>query len=211
MEDPRHALDRRMMQRCVELALSAPEVGEYPYAAVIAQGDRIVAEATNRVVRDGDLSRHAEIVAILEAGRAIGRERLGGATLYSLVEPCAMCAYCIREAGIGRVAYALGSPVMGGVTHWNILGDASIDDRIPLIFGPVPEIVTGLLAGEARQVWRDWSPVAWEMVELRGLLIEPESVETRPARKPSRWHFLRAILGEPRPPRTRPKKPRGDP
>jgi tRNA(adenine34) deaminase len=93
-------------------------------------------------------------------------------TLYSNVEPCAMCAYCIREAGLGRVVYALGSPVMGGLSKWNILRDQDISNRIPQVFGPVPEVVSGVLLQEVQEVWREWNPMAWEMIKLRGLLTE---------------------------------------
>ena len=44
-----------------------------------------------------------------------------------------MCAYCIREAWISRVVYALASPVMGGLSKWNILRDDGLADRIPEI------------------------------------------------------------------------------
>ena len=53
----------------------------------------------------------------------IGREQLRHCTLYTNIEPCAMCSYCIRESWVGRVVYALGSPVMGGLSKWNILRD----------------------------------------------------------------------------------------
>jgi tRNA(adenine34) deaminase len=207
--ESKEALDRRMMGRCVELARTALSIGEYPYAAVIALDGKLVAEATNRAVRDHDLSRHAEIVAIVEAGKSLARDSLSPTTLYSLVEPCAMCAYCIREAGIGRVVFALGSPVMGGLSRWNILGDEGIGARIPFIFGAAPEIVEGVLAEEARQVWRDWSPVAWRMVQLRGLLVDPRSkdgqIETRAGQQRSFWERVRRGFGHPRPPR-RPHK-----
>ena len=38
---------------------------------------------------------------------------------------------------------------------------------------PVPEVVSGVLLKEAQQAWRDWSPFAWEMIKLRGLLTAP--------------------------------------
>jgi tRNA(adenine34) deaminase len=56
-----------------------------------------VTEATNRVVRDGDVARHAEMVAMSEAQRVLGTRQLSRCTLYTNVEPCAMCCYCIRE------------------------------------------------------------------------------------------------------------------
>ena len=149
-------------------------------------------------MRDGDVSRHAEIIALSQAQRTVGRERLRRCTLYSNIEPCAMCAYCIREAWVSRVVYALDSPVMGGLSKWNVLRDDGLSDRIPEIFGAAPEVVSGVLLNEAQQAWRDWSPFAWEMIKLRGLLTAPSAqdghIHVRPAHSRSLWHYLQFLF-----------------
>jgi tRNA(adenine34) deaminase len=190
MRGTSEAFDRAMMARCIELSAFAIKEGEYPFGALIALNGQILAEATNRTVRDNDGCRHAEIIALSLAQRKVGRAELPRATLYSSVEPCAMCSFCIREAWVGRVVYAIASPVMGGVSKWNILRDTDISIRAP-IFGPPPEVVSGLLLREAQEVWRAWSPVAWEMARLRGILAAPElqteGVNALAAHKPSAW------------------------
>jgi tRNA(adenine34) deaminase len=191
------AVDRAMMTRCIELSALAIRQGEYPFGALIALDGRIVAEATNRTVRDNDVCRHAEVIALSLAQRAVGRSALPRTTLYSTVEPCAMCAYCIREAWVGRVVYALASPVMGGASKWNILRDPDIASRIP-IFGPAPEVASGVMVREAMRVWRAWSPLAWEMARLRGALAaaeQQEAVRTEAAHRRSIWqHVVFAYL-----------------
>src|SRR5215470_17131952 len=92
------ATDKAMMARCIELSRLAARKGEYPFGTVIALNGQIVAEAINSTIRDGDITRHAEIIALSRAQKTAGRERLRRYTLYSNIEPCAMCAYCIREA-----------------------------------------------------------------------------------------------------------------
>ncbi len=84
------AFDRAMMARCIDLSVFAIKEGEYPFGAVIALNGQILAEATNRTVRDNDVCRHAEIIALSLAQRKVGRAELPRATLYSSVEPCAM-------------------------------------------------------------------------------------------------------------------------
>ena len=198
MVSSRDAADKAMMARCIALSRMAVDDGEYPFGAVVAMDGHVVAEAINRTVRDADVSRHAEIIAISKAMQAVGRRQLFRCTLYSNIEPCAMCAYCIREAGIGRVAYALASPVMGGLTKWNILRDEGISDRIPQVFDAVPEVVSGILAHEAQQAWRDWNPLVWQMIKLRGLMTEPRAhdarIEVQPAHRRSLWHYLQMLL-----------------
>ncbi len=194
----REMTDDSMMVRCIELSRIAVAKGEYPFGTVIACGGKIVAEAINRTVRQSDVSRHAEVVALSQARKTVSRDQLRHCTLYTNIEPCAMCSYCIREAGVGRVVYALGSPVMGGLSKWNILRDEEMSGRMPQIFGPVPEIVSGIRVREAQQAWRDWSPVAWHMIRLRGLLTEPcehdGRVHVRPAHNRSLWHHLQSLF-----------------
>jgi tRNA(adenine34) deaminase len=189
--------DNAMMLRCIELSRIAVGKGEYPFGTVIALGGKIVAEAINRTTRQGDVTRHAEVIALSQVQQTITRERLRHCTLYTNIEPCAMCSYCIREAWIGRVVYALSSPVMGGMSKWNILRDDEMSGRMPEVFGAVPEVVSGVRVLEAQQSWRDWSPVAWQMIKLRGLLTEPcvhdGRVHVRPARERSLWHFLESL------------------
>jgi tRNA(adenine34) deaminase len=190
-------MDRAMMARCIELSRIAVSKGEYPFATVVALEGQVVAEAINGTIRDDDVTRHAEVIALSEAQKAIGRHRLGRSTLYTNIEPCAMCSYCIREARVGRVAYSMASPVMGGLSKWNILRDDGISG-MPQIFGPVPAVVSGILLPEAQQVWRDWNPLAWQMIKLRGLLTEPCAhdghIQVRPAHAPSWWHSLQMLF-----------------
>jgi tRNA(adenine34) deaminase len=187
------ATDKTMMTRCIELSRTAVGKGEYPFATIIACDGQVVAESINTTIRDSDVTRHAEIIALSQAQQAIGREQLRRATLYSNIEPCAMCAYCIREAWIGRVVYAMGSPVMGGHSKWNILRDRDLSDRLPGVFGGVPEVVSGVMVEEAQRAWRDWNPFAWQVIKLRGLLATPpleQGVQLQPASGCSLWrHF----------------------
>lgn len=203
--------DDAMMARCVELSRIAVEKGEYPFGTVIALDGQIIAEAINHTVRDGDVTRHAEVIALSQAQKAIGRKELRRYTLYTNIEPCAMCSYCIREAWIGRVVWALSSPVMGGFSKWNILRDDNMSGRMPQVFAAVPEVVSGVMASEARQAWRDWSPLAWEMIKLRGLLTEPcpqdDHVHARPAHSRSVWHYLQLLFERTHPARVEAQTP----
>src|ERR1700736_6132783 len=211
MDASEEATDKAMMARCIELSRIAVSQGEYPFGTVIAADGQVGSEAINRTVRDGDVSRHAEVIALSEAQKAIGRNQLFRCTLYTNIEPCAMCAYCIREARVGRVAYALGSPVMGGLSKWNILRDDGISNRMPQIFGAVPEVVSGILVHEAQQAWRDWNPLAWQMIKLRGLLTDPRAhdghVHVRPAHRQSLWHYLQMLFARTGKPQIETKAP----
>lgn len=185
-----------MMRRCITLSAAATRKGEFPFACVICEGDRVVAESTNLVRKHRDVTRHAELVAISEAQRALGRRRLSGCTLYSTVEPCPMCSFPIRETRIGRVVYALRSPRMGGTSRWNILRDCEISNVMPEAFGPVPEVVAGYMSREAAKVWWMWNPLIWAVIRRRGCFTHAEEladVQTQRA-IPSPHGWLRSLL-----------------
>jgi tRNA(adenine34) deaminase len=80
-----------------------------------------------------------------------------------------MCAFPIREAGIGRVVYAIRSPLMGGYSRWNILGDAALSANMPEVFGEAPKVVAGLLSREAETVWWRANWFVWGIIRLRGI------------------------------------------
>ena len=125
-------LDLELMHRCIALGASSVKEGEYPFAAVIASNGSFVCESINRVKRDRDVNRHAEVIAISRAQLVRGTN-LSDCTIYSTVEPCAQCSYAIREARIGRVVYGLRSPLMGGHSRWNILSDPNLSSPVPRV------------------------------------------------------------------------------
>lgn len=155
----RSAIDQAMMERCIGLSAKGIEQGEMPFASLICRDAEILVEATNQVSRADDITRHAEMVAISKAQHILGRKDLSDCTLYSTVEPCAMCSFAARETRIGRVVFAIKSPMMGGVSKWNVLRDTELSHAMPEVFGPVPEVVAGLMQEEAERIWQSWNPL----------------------------------------------------
>lgn len=164
------AIDAMMMERCIRLSAKATQSGELPFASLICKGNELVVETTNLVMRDGDVTRHAEIVAMSETQKTLGRRDLADCTLYTTVEPCAMCSYALRETRIARVIYSIKSPMMGGLSKWNVLRDLELSQAMPEVFGPVPEVIAGLLRREAENVWSKWNPFYWSAIRLGGYL-----------------------------------------
>ena len=166
-------IDAAMMRHCISLSATATKKGEFPFAAIVCDGAKIVAEATNSVAQDCDVTRHAELVAISKAQQVLGKKDLSGCAIYSNVEPCVMCSFPIRETRIARVIFAIRSPLMGGYSKWNLLRDTEISNVMPEAFGCVPETIVGLLQDEAEKVWRKWNPVIWGVIRYRGCFGAP--------------------------------------
>ena len=58
----------------------------------------------------GDPTAHAEMLALREASKQLGRWRLSDATVYVTKEPCVMCAGALVAARVGRVVYGCDDP-----------------------------------------------------------------------------------------------------
>jgi tRNA(adenine34) deaminase len=193
------SIDAAMMRRCLQLSEQSVAAGERPFGAVLAAGTVVVAAAGNCVETDRDVTRHAEVVALAEAQRLLGKKDLSGHTLYSIVEPCAMCSFAIRECGIQRVIYALGSPLMGGASRWDVLTDPGLSASMPQVFGKPPEMLGGVLAAEAADVWRKWNPLFWYFIKRKGYLVLPrQRASPRRTSKERTWlsRARRLLLGK---------------
>lgn len=148
--------DIKYANMCIELANQAyEEDNDLPFACIIVRNNTIVAKAKNHA-KGGDVTKHAEILALKEVQKILGNSDLNGCTLYSNVEPCPMCSFMIRELKISKVCFSLSSPKMGGYTKWPILQDVSLAEITP--FGNPPEIVKGISLKEAR---RDFDKLGW--------------------------------------------------
>ena len=163
--------DRKMMTRCIGLSVQSGIDREYPYAVILCREGEIIAESTNRVAHERDVTRHAEVVVISQAQKRLNTISLGDCVMYLAVEPCVYCCYAIRESRVGRVVFGLRSPQMGGVSRWNVLSDEALSDKMPEVFDPPPEITAGFMAAEVEQALLDWNPFVWGAIMKRGLFI----------------------------------------
>ncbi len=103
------------MDLALKAAENAAEAGEVPIGCVIVQGDKVIASAGNRTIRDNDPTAHAEILAIRQAAGRLGNQRLGDCDLYVTLEPCTMCAGAISFARIRRLYFGATDPKGGAV------------------------------------------------------------------------------------------------
>ena len=121
-------------------ARAAAERGETPVgAAVVAPSGEVVARAGNRTRETADPSAHAEMLAIREACRHVGSERLPGYDLYVTLEPCPMCAGVIAAARIARVYYGAPDPKSGGVEQGPAVFSHPQAHHKPEVYGGVQE------------------------------------------------------------------------
>ncbi len=135
--------DHRLMLAALEEAEKAFAAGEVPVGAVVARDGVILARAGNRREATGDVSAHAEILALRAAGAAAGDWRLEGATLYVTLEPCPLCISACRQARLDLVVWGAPDPRAGAC---GTVIDLAEEPRL----GPPLAHRGGLFAEEAR-------------------------------------------------------------
>jgi tRNA(adenine34) deaminase len=137
------------MDLAIAEARAAAAAGEVPVGCIVVRGGEIVARAHNRTIADRDPTAHAEILAIREAARTLGTERLGDCDIYVTLEPCAMCAGALAFARIRRLYYGAADPKGGAVENGvRFFASPTCHHR--------PEVYGGMAEQEAAALLRDF-------------------------------------------------------
>ncbi|MFZ1702058.1 MAG: tRNA adenosine(34) deaminase TadA [Pyrinomonadaceae bacterium] len=136
--------DEKWMYRAIHVARDAEKLKEVPVGAVLVGADgKILAATSNRTIKDNDPTAHAEILALRTAALRTGNYRLTGTTMYSTIEPCAMCAGALVNARVARLVYGAPDERFGAVeTHFRICDNPNLNHRM--------EVTGGILADKCR-------------------------------------------------------------
>lgn len=96
------------MQAAYQLALQAQNCNEVPVGAVIIHRPtgKIIAGQHNKTVQTGNITHHAELLALQDACASLNNYRLNDCDLFCTLEPCPMCMGAIIHARIAHVFYA---------------------------------------------------------------------------------------------------------
>jgi len=137
--------DELWIEEALRAAQRALEAGEVPVGAVVVCAGRIVGRGWNRNIVDSDPTAHAEIVALREAGAAVGNHRLAECDLFATIEPCAMCAGALVHARIRRLIYGADDTRAGAVQSvMKVLNHPQLNHKV--------EVRGGVLAGRCAEL-----------------------------------------------------------
>lgn len=95
------------MRLAVRKARQGIQNGQTPFGACIVKKGKPVSLAHNQVWRSGDITAHAEIVAIRQACRKLKTIDLSGCVIYSTCEPCPMCFAACHWARLSKIVYGV--------------------------------------------------------------------------------------------------------
>lgn len=110
--------------------------GERPIAAVAVVNDAMVARAHDRVLESNDPTAHAVIVALREAARKLGTERLADATIFATLEPCPMCVGALLESDVEALVFAVPNAIDGAAgTVLQLAQNPALPRRVRVVSG----------------------------------------------------------------------------
>ncbi|MEO6893427.1 MAG: nucleoside deaminase [Ginsengibacter sp.] len=130
----------KFMSRCLQLAEQALESGNPLVGSVLVVDGNIIGEGIESGKSSGDVTDHAEIIAIRNAIENGFVKDLPKAKLYSTHEPCIMCSYVIRHHHIPNILFGIPVEFVGGYTSvFKVL----TSEQVPK-WGKSPEISVGI-------------------------------------------------------------------
>lgn len=124
--------------------------GNRPMAAVAVVNDAMVARAHDRVRLSNDPTAHAVVGALREAARRLGTARLGQATIFATLEPCAMCVGALLASDVEALVFACPNQVDGAAgTVIQLAQHSNLPRRLRLVTGIRRDEAEELFAAEA--------------------------------------------------------------
>ena len=137
------------MEEALRCAQRALEIGEVPVGAVVVREGRLVGRGWNQNILGTDPTAHAEVVALREAGTAVGNHRLVDCELFATIEPCAMCAGAMVHARVRRLVYGADDPKAGAVRSvMQVLNHPDLNHKI--------DVRGGVLAGRCADMVQEF-------------------------------------------------------
>ena len=137
--------DEKFMREALRFAAECAAEDEVPVGCVVVRGDEIVAGSGNRKERDGSATRHAEMVALESAARALGNWWLEDCEVFVTLEPCPMCAHAMTLSRVKRVVFGAFDPKSGAA-------GSRVDLFAPGLFNHDIEVTGGVLREECADI-----------------------------------------------------------
>ncbi len=135
------------MKLALHLAKKSYKLGEIPVGAVVVLHGKIIGYGYNLKETLEDATQHAEIRALKMAAKTTGTYHLEGATMYTTLEPCAMCAGAMILFRIDKLVIGAKSPRMGAAgSNLNILDREGLNHRVKVEYSIYGEKCSQLIS-----------------------------------------------------------------
>ncbi len=132
-------------------ARAALKDGGRPNAAVAVIDEAMVARGHDKVRETQDPTAHAVVVALREAARRVGAERLRDVTMFCTMEPCPMCVGALLASDVEALVYAIPNRTDGAAgTVLQLAEHPALRRRVKVVSGIRRDEVEELYAAAAR-------------------------------------------------------------
>ncbi len=145
--------DEALMRIAINKAVEGVHFGQLPFGACIAKDGKAISFAHNTILKENNVTAHAEINAIRNACMKMNTPDLSGCVMYCTCQPCPMCLSACSLANISRIVYGarIGDVKLEGFTVLSTPG--SIMEE--LCDGKI-EVIGNFLRDENLELLRLW-------------------------------------------------------
>ena len=137
------------MAEAIAEARRGGEQGENPVGAVAVLDDAMIARDHDRMQNEGDPTAHAVLRTLQATARKLEPRRLSEVTIFTTLEPCAMCVGALVEAEVHSLVFAVPDDLRGAAgTVVQLARDKALPHQLSVVSG-VREAEARRLAEEA--------------------------------------------------------------
>ncbi|MFA5246777.1 MAG: nucleoside deaminase [Candidatus Micrarchaeia archaeon] len=114
--------EEKFMRLAIKKTREGIKSGQAPFGACIVRKGKVVVCRHNSVLKNTDITDHAEINAISSACKKLGKIDLSDCVIYSTTEPCPMCVSACHWARIPKIVYGarISDSAKFGFDEWPI-------------------------------------------------------------------------------------------
>lgn len=136
------------MAEAIAEARRAAEEGEFPVGAVAVLDDAMIARDHDRILLQRDPTAHAVLLTIQATARKLEPRRLSEVTIFTTLEPCAMCVGALVESRVRALVYAVPDDLRGAAgSVVQLARDRALPHQV--------EVISGVRESEARRLTAD--------------------------------------------------------
>ena len=97
--------NKQYIKLAIKQAEKSVKQGGFPVGAVVVKDGKIISKGVSLGFKLNDPTSHAETSSIRRACKKLKNRDLGGAILYTSLQPCLMCFSVANWAGISKIVY----------------------------------------------------------------------------------------------------------
>jgi tRNA(adenine34) deaminase len=153
--------DEKFMQVAIEEAKNAKENGSPPISSIMVKDGKVIAKGWSSVGKDLDPSGHNDTNCIRQTCKNLNSLDLSNCTMFSTIEPCAMCLSCAAWAGLRNIIFGAYQEDIAGNSYLLTGYHAETQAKLYKLDGKTMNVKGGVLRDECSKLmknYKNWIP-----------------------------------------------------